>query len=272
MIQDFINYLKYEKRVSMHTLSSYERDIKNYLDNCSINSKEEALKWLKSLKTQHKPNTIKRKLSAVNAYYKYLNMPFPLVDIKIKQGLRVPYFATEANMLKILDDYNYPNTFIGQRNRLIIYLIYFIGLRASEITVINIYDINSGFIKINGKGNKQRVVPIPSPLQLTIDNYLEYRETLNCNNNFLILTSKGKQTTRVLIGKIVKNILSFSTNLKKCSPHVLRHTFATSLINNGASILAIKEILGHQSIETTQIYTHTCIDGLKKSYKAHPRQ
>lgn len=272
MIQDFITYLTHEKRYSHNTIESYRKDILAFLDSCPNHDRENALEWLKSIKTTHKPNSIKRKVSAVNSYYKFCNVPSPLSNIKIRQGNRVPVFCGESDMDRILDDYNYPDNFIGHRNKLVIYLIYFSGIRATEITFINTQDVNNGFIKINGKGNKQRLVPIPIPLMGALNEYLNVRKLLNCKSNILILTQEGKPTTRVLIGKIVKNTLSFSTKLEKCSPHVLRHTFATAMINNGANIMALKELLGHESVKTTQIYTHTNINGLKKAYKSLPRQ
>lgn len=267
---DYISYLKNVKRYSEHTLSSYARDIQNYLDHCPGESKEEALNWLKMLKLEHKPSTIKRKLTVVNSYFKFRGLISPLQNVKIKKGVEVPYFCSENDMNRILDDYNYPNTFIGQRNKLIINLFYLTGIRATELTLIKLYDINQDSILINGKGNKQRYVPITYSLVRTINEYLPYRETLDANNKYLILTTHGKQTSRMLINKTVNEILSFNTKLKKCSPHVLRHTFATTMLDNGANIMAIQKILGHSSLKSTQIYTHT--NRLKEAHKALPRQ
>ncbi|MFO8234802.1 MAG: tyrosine-type recombinase/integrase [Bacteroidales bacterium] len=291
---DFVKYLRYERRYSDHTIRAYVNDLNqffNYLkdqgySNQVLDSKAvESLirKWLiKLLEEQRSDRTINRKFSALKAYFKYLSMQGeikgnPVSKIYLpKISRKLPHFVDEDHMNLLLDTNHFGNDFSGLRDKLIIELLYQTGIRLSEL--INIKSLDIDFeqhqIKIVGKRRKERFVPIASELTKLIRRYKQIRDLTfpALEEKYLLLTDKGKKLYDKFVYRVVKKYLSMITTMEKRSPHVLRHTFATHMLNHGADLNAIKEILGHANLSATQIYTHTTFEKLKKVYKqAHPR-
>ncbi len=240
--------------------------------------------WIVSLVDKDiKPRSINRKLSTLKSYYKFLRKEKlvsenPLAKISaLKPEKKLPEFVSQEKMDLLLDDIEFDNTFEGIRNKLIIETLYFTGMRLSELTELKDSDIDldKQQLKVIGKRNKERFIPFEQNLKNSIYTYINIRNsefnTNNCDDKFL-LTSKGRKIYKKLVYRVVNLYLSRVSTLKKTSPHILRHTFATHMLNNGADLNAIKELLGHASLSATQVYTHNTIDKLKTIYKqAHPR-
>jgi len=292
MLASFLKYLKVEKGYSAHTVRSYGDDVKQFLLYCGLDPENDhPLKlthrqvrhWLSSIISKDiSPRSANRKLSSLRAFYRYLLREGvvktnPLTRISPpKSGKRLPSFVGESEMNLLLDPEHFNDDFIGFRDRLVLGMIYYTGIRLSEVVGMTIdkIDFSSQSIKVIGKGNKERVLPIHPELKKLISQYLSYRDEIKLNKveKSLFLTEKGKPIYPKLVYRIVKANLSKVTTLEKKSPHVLRHTFATHLLNNGAELNAIKELLGHANLSATQIYTHSSFEKLKKVYKqAHPR-
>lgn len=290
-IELFIKYLTYEKRYSLHTVKSYENDLskfaeffnysKDTFDPLSI-SHHEIRKWIVFLmECGYNERSINRKLSALKSFYKFLLREnvvekSPLTKISApKVNKKLPNFVERDRMDLLLDEIDFGNNFESYRDKLILELLYLTGMRLSELINIKIHDIdlNQKTIKVIGKRNKERVVPFNNELAKSIKNYISVLKSLNhSTSGFLIVTSKGEQAYPKLIYRIVKKYLEQVTTIEKKSPHVLRHTFATHMLNSGADLNAIKEILGHSNLSATEIYTHNTFEKLKSIYKqAHPR-
>jgi integrase/recombinase XerC len=195
----------------------------------------------------------------------------------LKPEKKLPEFVSEQKMHFLLDDFKFANSFEGIRNKLIIEILYFTGVRLSELTELKDSDIdlNKMQLKVIGKRNKERIIPFEQNLKNSIYLYIKSRNTEFANDmsgNYFLCTSKGKKIYKKLVYRIVNMYLGQVSTLQKTSPHVLRHTFATHMLNNGADLNAIKELLGHANLSATQVYTHNTIDKLKTIYKqAHPR-
>ncbi len=291
-MEDFLSYLEHEKRYSAHTVCAYTTDLNQFRSflqyqyetaDLAEATDKQIRSWLAALMSEGcSERSIHRKLSALKAYYKFklkqgvvAVMPTAKVTTpKIKKKL--PVFVEEKQMNKMLDDYQQPETFEEYRNLLIVEMFYASGIRLSEL--INLQDKNvdilEGTIKVLGKRNKERIIPIPSEVLQHVENYrnikyLQFPETKV--NGSLFIKNNGDKMYPAMVYKIVKNFLS-AVALDKKSPHVLRHTYATHLLNNGADLNAIKELLGHAGLAATQVYTHNTIEKLKKIYNnAHPR-
>ncbi len=286
----FLDYLTYEKKYSAHTLTSYKKDLEQFLE--FINPQHEVFsidevnyqqirKWITQL-TTHKisAKSINRKLSSLKSFFKFLqrdeviasNPMSKITGPKIPK--RLPVFVEEAQMSELLDGSEFEDSFKGMTDQLLINIFYQTGVRRSELAHIKESDIDlfNAHIKVLGKRNKERIIPISLELLRNLEAYLQVKKELKISNSMLLVNKKGTGLTESYIYNSVKYYLSQTTTLKKKSPHVLRHTFATHLLNNGADINAVKDLLGHASLAATQIYTHNTIDKLKKSYKqAHPR-
>lgn len=292
MLASFLKYLKVEKGYSAHTVRSYGDDVKQFLLYCGLDPENDhpwklthrqVRHWLSSIISKDiSPRSANRKLSSLRAFYRYLLREGvvktnPLTRITPpKSGKRLPSFVGEGEMNLLLDPEHFNDDFIGFRDRLMLGMIYYTGIRLSEVVGMTIdkIDFSSQSIKVIGKGNKERVLPIHPELKKLISQYLSFRDEIKLNKveKSLFLTKKGKPIYPKLVYRIVKANLSKVTTLEKKSPHVLRHTFATHLLNNGAELNAIKELLGHANLSATQIYTHSSFEKLKKVYKqAHPR-
>lgn len=294
MREAFINYIQSERRYSGHTLKSYNTDLLQFEDFLSaqfgvINANEATHQmvrsWLiKLLDNDISPRTVNRKISCLKSFYKFLLRENKIVSnpmdkvISPKTGKILPEFVKEKELDKLIHEIPYEDSFEGIRNKTIILTFYLTGIRISELIGMKIVDVDMSRmqIKILGKRNKERFVPLPELLKDTIQRYLIKRSEINpapaTNNPFLFITKQGKQTYQKLVYRIINKYLAYvSTNSKK-SPHTLRHSFATIMLNNGAELNSIKEILGHTNLTATQVYTHNSIEKLKSVYKqAHPR-
>ncbi len=289
-LHSFFDYLTYEKKYSIHTITSYKNDIAQFID--FINPQQELLStseinyqqiraWVSALiKNKIAARSVNRKLSSLKSFFKYLQRQ-QIIEVnpmsKIsgpKTPKRLPVFVDEHQMEDLFTEVQFEEGFNGQRDRLILDLLYQTGIRRSELTHLKETDVDlfNSTIKVLGKRNKERIIPISLPLKRNLESYLQVKKELNLSNPMLLVSEKGNTLNEQAVYKSVKKYLSQVTTIQKKSPHVLRHTFATHLLNNGADINAVKDLLGHASLSATQVYTHNTIDKLKKSYKqAHPR-
>ena len=288
----FIDYLKFEKRYSPHTITSYNNDISQFsffitktytgitIDKIGHNH---IRSWMVELVNNSiSSKSINRKISSLRSFYNYLmkqaivskNPTLKIVTPKIAK--RLPEFIQERNIAKIFDNI-IDGDFEDFRNRLIIEFFYSTGIRRIELINIKDGDIDSALctIKVLGKGNKERIIPLSKNLLLRIERYIKLRAEFfedSHYDEFFFVTSKGSKMYPKLVYNIVKKYLSDVTTSSKRSPHILRHTFATHMMNGGADLNAVKELLGHANLAATQIYTHNSIEKLKEVYKkAHPK-
>ncbi len=290
---DFISYLKFEKRYSINTVMAYQKDLDQFflylqsvyggIDLSSI-SHYMIRSWIVELMEQGvKSVSIQRKISTLKSYYKYLLKnsivkynPLNKV-ISPKADKKLPVFVEEEKINDLLENIKFGDNFQDRRNQLIIELFYVTGIRLSEL--INIkeddFDLGNLTLKVLGKRNKERIIPINSSLKKMINEYKVIKKDCFINfeiDNFFFLKENGEKMHSKFVYDIVFYYLSSVTTINKKSPHILRHTFATHMLNNGADINSIKELLGHSNLSATQIYTHNSIENLKKVYKqAHPK-
>lgn len=288
-LNEFFDFITYEKRVSKHTLIAYKNDLENFQGFISseFESKLEEVNyqmirtWLVQLMDQGiTPKSINRKISSLKSFYKFLlkkevitqNPTARIVAPKIPK--RLPAFVEENKIEKLFDTIEFSNDFSGKRDRLILELFYGCGIRLSELIGLKKSDITSNTIKVLGKGNKERIIPISESVNSQIKSFLIDKNNLadnSVNHEVLLVLNNGKKMYPKFVYNKVKSYLGKVTSMDKKSPHILRHTFATHLLNNGAEINAIKELLGHSSLAATQIYTHNSIEKLKNIYtKSHP--
>jgi integrase/recombinase XerC len=291
MVDSFLSYLKNEKRLSSHTVIAYENDLSQFSTFLSSTFETEAPElatfkeirsWIVSLSNQKLANTsINRKIASVKAYFSFLLRKKkidknPTLRIQsLKTPSKLPVFIAESGMEKLLDEIEFTNDFAGLRDYIILEFFYGTGIRLAELIQIKPTDLDlfGSKISVLGKRNKYRIIPIPSKLRLKLTSFLGKRATeFQEPDNFLFLTDKGKKLYPVFVQRLVKRYLNLVSTQTKKSPHVLRHTFATHLLNKGADLNAIKELLGHASLSATQIYTHNSIEQLKNIHKqAHPK-
>ncbi len=291
-IKSFLDYLLHEKRYSENTITSYKTDLIQFIEYCNpgeINTFFDLLKvdhkiirnWIVFLLSNKiSERSVNRKITTLKSFYKYLlregiinvNVMDKVSSPKMKKNL--PYFIEEKIINNLLDEFDFGNDFVGQRNRLIIEFLYVSGMRRAELINLKVEDIDlkSLTLRVIGKGNKERMIPYHQGLNEKILTYLDTRSNFVKDYKSFFLTNKGNKLYPKLVYNIVTNHLKMVTTLEKKSPHILRHTFATHMLNNGADLNAVKELLGHANLSATQIYTHTTFDKLKKIYKqAHPR-
>ncbi len=291
MIHSFLQYIQYRKNYSSYTVLSYHNDINQFQTfllhnyNLSIDKAETAhiRDWMVALRQEKQaPTSINRKLSALKSFYKYLlrenhaskNPTDGIISLKKPQKL--PVFFRENEIDAAISHHSAAeNDFSKARQYIILELLYQTGIRRSELLGIKNSDFNffSLTLRVTGKGNKERVIPISKELKEKIQAYLILKEKHIGNTSYFIVTDKGEQAYPNFIYRIVKESMGLTSTQDKRSPHVMRHSFASSLLNNGADINAVKELLGHANLSATQIYTHTSFEQLKESYKkAHPRK
>lgn len=291
-LKAFIDYLELEKKYSAHTIKAYKRDLLAFAEFCDQEYELKQLEevsygmvrsWIVLLVDKGITNrSVNRKVASLKAYYKFL-LRVGIIDrnplarhraLKTPKNIEVPFSELEMNTL--LREVPFDNDFEGRRDKLIIDLFYTTGMRRAELINLKISDLDAGAgkLKVLGKRKKERVIPLlPSTMELFQDYFLE-RNALDCINepNFIFLTKSGNQIYDTLVYRIVNQYFSKVSSKVKKSPHILRHTFATHLLNKGADLNSVKELLGHSSLASTQVYTHSSIAELKNVHKrAHPR-
>lgn len=289
-VSEFLSYLSLQKRFSPLTSRSYECDLRQFLAYTREESGEISVQALNfrhirsfSADLMEKGNsavTVNRKLSTLKSFFKFLlrqgyiqHDPTQVVQGP-KKPRRLPVFIDESNLTGGLKALPFDDNFEDQRNRLLIELLYQTGIRRAELLGLKETDVDlfNQQVKVLGKRSKERLVPFGRDLLLALRDYLELKKSTNLNHPLLFVTIDNKPLSEPQLARIVKKILSEVTTIKKKSPHILRHSFATHLLNNGADINAVKELLGHASLSATQVYTHNTIEKLKQAYKqAHPR-
>lgn len=291
LIDSFINYIRYERNYSGYTVNSYTKDLKQFEEFVKENQEgtfdprnvdaDIVRNWIVYLlSNKFTATSVNRKLSSLKSFFKFLLKqdiitvnPLRLVNgPKAKKPL--PYFVREGEMESLLDGDGFEEGFEGIRNRLIVEMLYDTGMRRSELLNIQDQDVDfeSNLIRVTGKRNKQRLIPFAEGLKNLMQAYIELRNReVEAEGDWFFVRSNGKQLSTNIIYGVVKKCLSEIPTLSKRSPHVLRHSFATSMLNNGAELNAVKELLGHSSLASTSVYTHTTFEELKKVYNAHPR-
>jgi len=291
MINQFLNYLRYERNSSPQTVQTYEESLREFESYISLRDTGLSLQavdadlirdWMESLMDKgNTASTINKKLSALRSFYRF-SLKRGLVEkdpahvvTGPKKSKPLPQFLREGEMDKLLDQLEWGNDYKDVRARTILLLLYEAGLRRSELTGLNDsnIDFNERQLKVTGKRNKQRIIPFGEELAEALSKYIAMRdEQFENSEGAVFLDDKGGRITGAQVYNIVRKNLSLVTSLKKRSPHVLRHSFATAMLNNGAGLESIKNLLGHESVSTTEIYTHTTFEQLKRVYKeAHPR-
>ncbi|WP_420321894.1 tyrosine-type recombinase/integrase [Flagellimonas sp.] len=288
----FIAYLKFEKNYSRHTINAYEKDLRAFstyaqevFELGSIDHVEYTIirSWIVSLVNNGVTNrTINRKISSLRAYYRFLQkiqqiIVSPLAKHKaLKTDYKVEVPFSEEEMHTILSEIPFEDDFEGIRDRLMIELLYATGMRRTELVNLKLTDYHEGkqTLKVLGKRNKERILPLLQATTEVLDQYLSKRNELEktVDSSFLFLTKGGLKIYETLVYRTINKYFSLVSPKVKKSPHILRHTFATHLLNRGADLNAVKELLGHSSLASTQVYTHNSIAELKKVHaKTHPR-
>lgn len=294
MTEEFLTYIQLEKRYSQNTVAAYHNDLVQFQRFLEIRYEDikpqhanhhQIRSWIVELIGQNvTKRSIRRKLASLNAFFKYLQRKEvisinPLKKITApKFSDPLPSFIKSNEMEELLVRFDFGEGFEAVRNKLIIGLFYMTGIRRSELINLEVenVDLKTQVLKVTGKRNKQRVVPFGQHLKTAFIEYLDRRSSvlLECGEQspYFFITEKGRKTYPVLIYRIITKHLNYVTTNSKKNPHILRHSFATNMLNNGADLNVIKEILGHANLQATQIYTHNTRENLKSIYKqAHPR-
>lgn len=290
MEDSFIKFLEQEKRLSYHTVISYKLDLKqfrSFFNEYSSTTKIETAdkrairSWIVELSLKSlSAKSINRKIATLKSFFKFL-IKRDIIEINpttninsLKTDQKIPSFIKEKDINYLFDNLKVENNFEGERDMLVLELLYGTGIRISEL--INLKTINVNIskkeIKVLGKRNKERIIPIHDQVLNQIKKYINKKNNINSDHEYLLCTKKGDQLYPMLIYRIVKKQMSSLINSKKYNPHLLRHTFATHILNKGGDLNSIKDLLGHESLAATQIYTHNSIEKLKETFKSsHPR-
>ncbi|MFN3918231.1 MAG: tyrosine-type recombinase/integrase [Flavobacteriales bacterium] len=289
MIDDFVEYLRHEKRFSPHTIKSYLNDVnqfKEYSDTVfagwswkNVNHHDIRGWIIQLLESGNSEKSVNRKLSTLKTLFNFLVRKGEVAKnpAKLIQGpkipKRIPIFIEDQKLNLLFDEWKEPNNYKEYLAMVVMELFYTTGIRLSELIVLKDFDIAKDSIKVTGKGNKQRLLPLLPDVYNRLQDYISYRNSFfKKKDDYLFLTIKGNKLYSKLVYNLVNTYLSGATTMSRKSPHILRHSFATHLLNNGAELNAIKDLLGHTGLAATQIYTHNTIDKLRKSYiTAHPR-
>ena len=293
-LEEFIAYLRYERDYSELTVVSYSSSLKAF--ELYYKSLDEELTWntvtsdiirswiVALLDGGLAPAGVCPKLSAVKSFFRFL-LKRGLVDVNPaygvlapKKGKSLPYFVSENDMNRLLDDLEFPATYEGELSKTLVTMLYATGMRASELIGLDLSDVDlrNSTVSVVGKRKKQRLIPMVPELVTALERYLVHREKVQNGKSetqaFFVLEKSGRRISYAKLRKLVRDTLANVTMQSKRSPHVLRHSFATSLLNNSADLQSVKELLGHEKLQTTAIYTHTTFEELKKMYnQAHPR-
>ena len=291
-VQQFIDYLVYQKRYSRHTVISYQHDLDCFFHFLEAQFEAPQIAdikptyirtWLAGLKEQgNSSRTINRKISSLKSFFKYqlrqqVISATPMgTIISPKTSKKLPQYVEKKDMQTLFNYVEFPDHFMGNTERLVLQLFYNTGMRQAELLNLKQthVDIHNSTVKVFGKGGKERIIPVDNKLMLDIKNYIAKKTLLpwGDDHTFLFVNEKGKKLYAKQVYTMVKKYLSLVTTIDKKSPHILRHSFATHLTNNGADLTAVKELLGHSSLAATQVYTHNGIEKLKDVFKkAHPR-
>jgi integrase/recombinase XerC len=290
IVNSFLEYLRFERNYSEHTLTAYKKDLNSFHEFCVNEFDLENLvgvnysqirSWIVLLVDDGiSNNSINRKVSSLKSFYKFLQKTRqitqnPLVKhkaLKVAKKVQVPFTIKEVN--EVIEALGQGNDFTSLRNKLIVELFYSTGMRRAELIglKINAVHIETQSLKVLGKRNKERLIPLIPSVVNTIRNYLIVRQEMKLETDFLLVTEKGNKIYETLVYRVINNYFSkVSTKVKK-SPHILRHSFATHLLNQGADLNSVKELLGHSSLASTQVYTHNSLEKIKEVYnQAHPR-
>jgi integrase/recombinase XerC len=290
LINSFLDYISLEKKYSVNTITAYKNDLISFHDFLIVEYNQESLleahypqirNWIVSLVDADISNrSVNRKVSSLKSFYKYLQKSEQIVvnplskhkALKVAKKVQIPFTAKEIN--NVIENISKENDFTSIRNKLIVELFYSTGIRRTELINIKEKDISisNGTIKVLGKRNKERFVPLLKSVGVTLKSYLETRKEYCKNIEELFITENGNKIYETLVYRIINSYFSQVSSKVKKSPHILRHSFATHLLNEGANLNSVKELLGHSSLASTQIYTHNSLDAIKKVYnQAHPR-
>ncbi len=290
--ESFLQYLQTERRYSPHTVRSYLNDLNQFHsflslqevpDDPAVITSHDIRAWIVSmLDSGISTVSVHRKISCLRVYFRYLRKQGvvdvdPLQKVVLpKRKKNLPAFVEETALDKLLDGNNFGDDFAGIRNRTIIEMLYFTGMRRSELIGLRKLDVDlvEGTVKVTGKRNKQRIIPLVKSFVSRLEEYLRVRDevTERGNDGWFFITDKGNKLYDKYVYNTVTSYLALVTTIEKKSPHILRHTFATHMLNHGADLNSIKELLGHANLSATQVYTHNTFEKLKKIYKqAHPR-
>ncbi|MCV9389244.1 tyrosine-type recombinase/integrase [Reichenbachiella sp. ABR2-5] len=288
MIKPFLKYLLNEKRYSVHTVGSYEIDLlqfQSFLEDLDADLDQASTKmlraWIVSLIEEGKsPRSVNRKIASLRTYYKFLLKrelikKNPALNLKpLKTAKQLPQFVQKSEMNNLLDHSVFSDDFEGHRDRVIMELLYSTGIRRAELIGLKEEDVDlfNGTIKVLGKRNKERIIPLAKSNVALLKSYISSKNNAGFESPFMLVTNQGKQSYPMMINRIVKKYLGYISNIDKKSPHVLRHTFATHMLDNGADLNAVKDLLGHASLAATQVYTHNSLEKLKTVFdQAHPK-
>lgn len=291
MIELFLRYLQYEKNYSFHTVEAYQNDLdqfKQFICGDGIFNPLEidsviVRRWIVFLMEEgYSSFSVNRKLSSLKSFFKYLCKnkylkSSPVKDVNgPKTNKALPYFVKDKDMDELLNNLDLENSFEAERDKAIIDVFYSTGIRCAELVGLKDEDVDLSerLLRVTGKRNKQRLIPFSSLLKNVLSSYLEFRdrEVNNEERQYFFVRKNGLSLTNNIVYNIVKRRLANIPNLSKKSPHILRHSFATGMLNNGADLNAVKELLGHTTLSSTEVYTHTTFEELKKAYhQAHPR-
>lgn len=290
LITSFLEYLSLEKKYSVHTIKAYKRDLISFQNFCIESYQQEKISdinysqirsWIVDLVERKVSNrSVNRKISSLKSFYKYLqkikiiqNNPLSSHKaLKTSKKIQVPFSIKEVN--EVLSNIETEDSFESTRNKLIVALFYSTGMRRTELIQLKMNSINFSEkqLKVIGKRNKERLLPLLPSVLKSMHNYIKQRDLIDTSEDYLFLTSKGNKLYETLVYRIINNYFSNVSSKLKKSPHILRHSFASHMLNEGADLNSVKELLGHSSLASTQVYTHNSLEQLKKVYKqAHPR-